>query len=510
MLHFLDEDLVPAVAMNMSNKALYMSKIHKVPDVPTLTGFVILQQTIPSLLKDESASWEIIFEGVRRIEAETQQSLGNIKSPLGLAIRPSTEFKKSHRLRSILGVGLTVDVCRYLIENGSSPLLVYKRFINLLLRLSPQISLELAQELEALVNSTLDFHHYTDLASLSSMEIGHLASQLVDILHTKCAVSFSEDAYLQLRLALYDVGSQLLSDQEAMASSKGTIDDTLPYPGKPCIIVQEMASFYAEEGTRGGIVYTRHPLTGIKHLCGGSVERVGQDSKLGISHAKKPIDSTHGLVPTSTPELIDTCYLLETVFAEPLDIEYVIMNDGRLYVVQARRARLSPFAQAKVALDMLKQGQDMEIEFTSHVTNLSLFLKNLMLALCVGFWTCVLINGTPLSTGFAIGRPLDASAISPDAVLVKDCLDETDMNLISRYRAIVTGSCGLFGHFAASAREARTALIADINIWRDKDGSWIMQGHRITSNAIIVVDGYAGNIYLIRASADEALLPPPR
>jgi pyruvate,orthophosphate dikinase len=121
------------------------------------------------------------------------------------------------------------------------------------------------------------------------------------------------------------------------------------------VTVQTMV-FGNAGGTSGaGVGFTRDPATGARTLyfdfcCNGQGEDVVAGRRTLADN-----DRMRTLLPDAFHALEDVAARLETLFHDAQDFEFTV-QDGKLFLLQTRRAQRTPLAALRMAVEMVEQG----------------------------------------------------------------------------------------------------------------------------------------------------------
>ena len=121
------------------------------------------------------------------------------------------------------------------------------------------------------------------------------------------------------------------------------------------VTVQAMV-FGNAGGTSGaGVGFTRDPATGEDALyLDFQFNGQGEDVVAGRL-AIRDTERLHSTLPAAWDRLKEVRRQLETMFTDVQDFEFTIQN-GRLYLLQTRGAKRTPWAALKIACDLVEEG----------------------------------------------------------------------------------------------------------------------------------------------------------
>jgi pyruvate,orthophosphate dikinase len=162
-------------------------------------------------------------------------------------------------------------------------------------------------------------------------------------------------------------------------------------------------------------------------------------------------------LPDVHSELVEIFKRLESHFKDMQDVEFTIQN-GRVFILQARAGKRTVEAAIKIAVDMVAEGMIDETEALLRIEPAS--LEHLLHpTLDPRARMKVLTKGLPASPGAASGaiafsseRAEALAAQGKDAVLVRMETSPEDIQGMYAARAILTSRGGMTSHAAVVAR----------------------------------------------------------
>ena len=274
------------------------------------------------------------------------------------------------------------------------------------------------------------------------------------------------------------------------------------------VVIQEMVFGNLNEISGTGVAFSRNPSNGEKEVFGEYLLKAqGEDIVAGI-RTPEPISKLKEQLPEIYDQFIKLAKVLEDHNKDMQDIEFTIEN-GKLYLLQTRNGKRSPYAAVKIAVDMVKEGILTKEEAIMKVD------PNVLPQLLHGDFdpeatkTAILLGkGLPGSAGVAIGRVMFAServetrALS---ILVREETSPEDIKGISLAQGIVTVKGGATSHGAVVARGMGKCCVTgcgDIQI-NDIKREMYIGGHTVKEGDFISISGYTGEIFLGKVKLTE-------
>ena len=273
-------------------------------------------------------------------------------------------------------------------------------------------------------------------------------------------------------------------------------------------VIQEMVFGNLNEISGTGVAFSRNPSNGDKEVFGEYLLKAqGEDIVAGI-RTPEPISKLKEQLPEIYDQFIKLAKVLEDHNKDMQDIEFTIEN-GKLYLLQTRNGKRSPYAAVKIAVDMVNEGIITKEEAIMKVD------PSVLPQLLHGNFdpeatkTAVLLGkGLPGSAGVAIGRVMFAServetrALS---ILVREETSPEDIKGISLAQGIVTVKGGATSHGAVVARGMGKCCVTgcgEIQI-NDIKREMYIGGYTVKEGDFISISGYTGEIFLGKVKLTE-------
>ncbi|MCC7540495.1 MAG: hypothetical protein IT379_30035 [Deltaproteobacteria bacterium] len=238
------------------------------------------------------------------------------------------------------------------------------------------------------------------------------------------------------------------------------------------VIVQAMVS--GTEGDGGaGIALSRDPQTGEKRIAGEWIAhargRDVADGKTVPSPIARSRDSLEVQAPDVFAELVSACAAIEARLRDVVEIELTVER-GKLWLLQARPAAVSPRAQVRIAVDLVREGSIDRATAIGRVPVEALDALVRPVALAPAALAAVGVTpigtGLPASAGTATGvvvvdpeRVLARAANGEAVILVRRDASTEDVAGMRAAVGILTSSGGLTSHAAVVARALRKPCV---------------------------------------------------
>jgi pyruvate,orthophosphate dikinase len=266
--------------------------------------------------------------------------------------------------------------------------------------------------------------------------------------------------------------------------------------------VQRMVFGNLNDESATGVAFSRNPNNGAKEVYGDFLVNAQGEDVVAGTHDTSPLSDIHTAFPTVGQELDAILETLERELRDMVDIEFTI-EDGKLYMLQARVGKRNPQAAVKIATEMLSEGL---IELDESKARIDKAHEN---------WTEPTEDDESIPTGDLIGNGLPASpgrvsgivalssqtAVSmaesgKNVILVRYATDPSDIEGMSKSVGILTQTGGLVSHAAVVARGWGKSCVVGANIITSVGKFQTQGGVTINEGESIVIDGTTGEVWM--------------
>lgn len=426
-----------------------------------------------------------VLEQINKLEEMTGKKFEGEK-PLLVSVRSGAPVSMPGMMDTILNLGMndkTAENMVKIFENENFVYDLYFRFIQMFSEIVMGVEKELFFELRKKLKGRVSNQELINRAKIMYWE--------------ETGKFFPESAKEQLFMAINSIFKSWENERAKVYRRINRIDDSMG----TAVVVQEMVFGNLNEKSGTGVAFTRNPSTGEKHVFGEYLLKAqGEDIVAGI-RTPEPIDRLKEELPSVYEEFLKIADILEKHNKDMQDIEFTI-EDGKLFLLQTRNGKRSPYAAIKIAVDMVKEGL-----LTKEEAIMKVDPAVLPQLLHGNFEPAALKNATLLgkglagSAGVAIGRVVFASErvhTKEMTILVREETSPEDIKGISLAQGIVTVKGGATSHGAVVARGMGKCCVTgcgDIKI-DDIRREMTINGYTVKEGEFISISGYTGEIYL--------------
>lgn len=487
--------------------------------VPVPPGFTITTEAcreyfgagdrFPAGLKDEMESY------LRRLEEIRGQRFGDCENPLLVSVRSGAQVSMPGMMDSILNLGLNSDTVEGLARKSGNRRFAfdcYRRF----LQMFGDVVLGMArEEFESILSDRKKALGGSQDSCLGEEDLVSVAEEFRILIEQITRKDFPRDPMKQLRQSVEAV-FQSWKNQRAVEYRRihGIPDDW-----GTAVTIQAMV--FGNRGARSGtgVAFTRNPATGEKSLYGEFLsDAQGEDivagSRTPQSLRQSPVSkgrSLQEMMPDVYGCLEKIAVRLESHFEDMLDLEFTI-EDGTLFLLQARRGKRTGPAALRIAHAMMKEGivskmtaiQRVEPDHLLQVLSPVFPEAERERAIAAGL---LLVRGLNAGPGASSGRIAFSAEEATrmhgrgeKVILVRNETSPEDILGMKVAEGILTARGGITSHAAVVARGmGKSCIVGCEGIRIDPiAGRMTAGGRSIDRGEEISLDGTTGEVFLGR------------
>lgn len=471
--------------------------------LPVPPGFVISVSACRSYMRD-GWSEEIrtaIHDGLDQLEAATGKVLGNADAPLLVSVRSGAAVSMPGMMDTILNAGMTAEVAEGLARSSGDPVFALDTLRRSLLGFAEIVG---GADPRLLQNAPAG-------PTVPTIEdLGPHCTELTEFL-INIGNSAPREPRLQIIEAVRAVFESWGSDRAITYREIEGIDNALG----TAVSVQTMVFGNRGERSGTGVAFTRDPATGAPGLMGDFlVSAQGEDVVAG-THASRPLADMASLWPEQWEQLTQMSRTLEHQYQDMMDLEFTV-EDGVLWMLQARRAKRAPAAVFRSAVDMAVD-PDMTVDRAEAVRRCEHLMGTppTITTSTDGSAAVVIGTGLAASPGIATGElcldpdsAVERAARGVSVILVRQETSPADIHGMAASSGILTTLGGRVSHAAVVARDwGIPAVVGAAGVAFENDNAILVGGHRVEIGDVISIDGATGEILLGAHITAETPIP---
>ncbi|MDO5668322.1 MAG: PEP/pyruvate-binding domain-containing protein [Alcaligenaceae bacterium] len=446
----------------------------------------------------ETLTPSIWQEALAALEKTSDTTFGDSRRPLLLSVRSGAAISMPGMMETLLNIGLSDSTVAGFLRLTGNPKLVwdaYRRLVSGFGEVVMGVGAEVFEEDLAQIAGDRD-ERELDFSELRALTQAHLAS-----VQRVTGRPFPQDPHEQLEQAIQAVFASWSADKARDYRRLNQLPDSMG----TAVTVQRMVFGNAGGLSGAGVGFSRHPSTGadeawIDFLFNAQGEDVVSGRRSARGH-----DALAAAAPRVWNELLESVNQLERSFRDMQDFEFTVEN-GHLWLLQTRDGKRTAQAQARIALDLLKEGiitVDEARARTEDLTEERLAFERVVIEGEVAE-AAPIASAVSAAHGVAIGeialdedRAQARQAQGVPVILVRHDAETRDIVALDIAEGLLTARGARTSHAAVVARQlAKVCLVACDNLRIDLSRRCIaFDDVELVEGEIISLDGHNGAIY---------------
>ncbi|HYA18149.1 MAG TPA: PEP/pyruvate-binding domain-containing protein [Bryobacteraceae bacterium] len=434
-----------------------------------------------------------LADGMARLEARTGLGFGAARKPLLVSVRSGSAASMPGMMETVLDVGLNPDAVDGLIRMTGNPRLGWDCYRRLIQGYAEVVQGLPAETFDELVTQAIARDEVESERDLDFRSLRQLTRDMTARFHELTGEAFPVDPMEQLEKAAAAVFRSWDAPKAAAYRRLNKIDDA----AGTAVTVERMVFGNAGGNSGSGVGFTRNPATGEHELYldfrfNGQGEDVVAGRRRTSDHER-----LRRILPEIWRQIEAMSGTLENLFGDAQDFEFTV-EDGALWLLQARSAKRTPWAAVKIAVDLVEEGL---IEPKAALRRLEgIDLRRVAR-------TRFEVNGAqPLARAQAASIGVASGPIALDAagamrlenpILVRRDMATADIEGIARAVGVLTATGSRTSHAAVVARQLGKVCVvgcADLEVDPVRAACRI-HGKSLVEGDVISLDGNDGCIY---------------
>jgi len=441
---------------------------------------------------------ELLLSGLARLEEATGRRFGGERRPLLVSVRSGAAVSMPGMMDTVLNVGLCEHTLHGLVRLTGNPRLARDCYRRLVRDFMGVVHAAAPAPFDALLERECAREGVSDPRELDGASLGRIAEQSLEIASAQAGQPFPQEPMEQLTQAVEAVLRSWRSDKALHYRRLNGIPEE---PGT-AVTVQMMVFGNAGSESGAGVGFTRDPATGagglyLDFLFNGQGEDV-------VAGREAPEDAAQldQRLPAVAAQLRRLPQTLEREFGDMQDFEFTVEN-GRLYLLQTRAGKRTPWAALRIALDLVHEGRITPAQALQRLKDVSLE-KLERTRLSTGAAVAPIGRAVAASIGVASGSiVLDARRAASLAgegrpvILVRQDMDTDDIAGIAAAAGVLTASGGRTSHAAVVARQLGKVCLVNCRELRigPEPTACTIAGRQLFEGEELTLDGNSGQIY---------------
>jgi len=442
---------------------------------------------------------EALIANVHMLEQRAGLFFGDARRPLLLSVRSGAARSMPGMMDTVLNVGLCDGTVRGLIRQTGNARLAWDCYRRLVQAFAEIVHGCDAAPFDAAIRRAVTAQDVDSVRDLDSAGLEELTQEFLRIFSTQTGAKFPQDPADQLVAVAEAVFRSWQSPRAIQYRHMNGLDSL----AGTAVTVQTMVFGNGGVMSGAGVGFTRDPALGGNVLYVDFLPNAqGEDVVSGRQSIVHP-DQLQRLFPAICRELEQTRVALEKEFRDVQEFEFTV-QEGKLYLLQTRRAKRTGWAALRHAVDMVREGVIEPAEALQLLADYDVRgLARDRLAPRPG--ETPICRASPASFGIAVGgvafdpqRAQAMAASGKSVILVRQDLATADLEGIAAAAGIVTARGGRTSHAAVVARQLnKVCLVGCADLLIDATSCKArLGGYDVAEGDLLSLDGESGAIYL--------------
>jgi pyruvate, orthophosphate dikinase len=492
------ERLPSGGAREVGNKAWNLMRLAQA-GLPVPAAFVL-----PTAWSRESCAAQrgvalraALTEGIKRLDRATGLVFGSSRKPLLVSVRSGAAISMPGMMETVLNVGLNDETIEGLMRSTGNPRLAWDSYRRLIQGFAEVVQKLPTEPFDALIRDVLAVEGEESERMLDHRALRRLAKAMLARFQEMAGMPLPQAPVDQLALATDAVFHSWDAPKAAEYRRLNHISDDIG----TAVTVETMV-FGNAGGTSGaGVGFTRDPATGENILyLDFQFNGQGEDVVAGRV-ALQDASLLRAILPAVWDRLEAIRPQLEAMFGDVQDFEFTV-QEGQLHLLQTRRAKRTPWAALKIAVDLVEEGLIKPKQALQQLGSID--PHSVALAHLSGIHNAPLAHATVAGIGVAAGRiAFDTSAAKrfadngDPAILTRRETTTGDIAGMANAAGILTSLGGRTSHAAVVARQlGKVCLVGCADLSIDlQDRTCRVGQSNLAEGDWLTLDGNAGAVY---------------
>ena len=452
--------------------------------------------------------------GLGALQDVCGMAFGDTRKPLTVSVRSGAPVSMPGMMETLLNIGLCDATLPGLLRQTGNPRLAWDAYRRLIACYGEVVA---GLDAKLFEDELLRATQGRDERELDFSELRDLTASFKSIYAQNAGVAFPQDVNEQLSGAIRAVFASWNSDKAQAYRNLNDIDASMG----TAVTIQAMAFGNSGAHSGAGVGFTRDPTTGERQLWVDFLANAqGEDVVSGRRNAHGH-QAMADLAPQAWQQLQEATQALEREFTDMQDFEFTV-QDGALHMLQTRTGKRTPFAAARIALDMLDEGvidAATAQQRTSALQEVDMGRVQIAPAGDSSAVAVPLAHAATACPGVVSGEiALDGEraaarvAAGASVILVRQDAQTSDIEALESALGLLTQRGARTSHAAVVARQlGRVCLVGCEALGIDLSARTVELGAQLLHEGdVLTLDGNAGAIYAGAVAAvrvpDAALL----
>jgi pyruvate,orthophosphate dikinase len=434
---------------------------------------------------------------VAQIERATGLTFGGGRRPLLVSVRSGAAVSMPGMMATILNVGLCDRTLPALLRMTGNPRHAWDSYRRLIQAYAEIVHEQPADPFEQRLAEHLRRGQIPAADELDAADLKQLTEEYLELFESRIGHPFPQEPLAQLTGAIEAVFRSWQTPRAIEYRRLHALNDL----AGTAVTVQAMV-FGNMGGTSGsGVAFSRNPTTGENMLYLDYLANAQGEDVVSGRYPLQDSSSLQQTMPELYRQLRQIGRQLERLFRDAQDFEFTV-QEGRLYLLQSRPAKRTPWAALRIACELVQEGLIDEATALKHLADFDLdTIENVRLSSPLASPLCV---GVPASAGVAVGvialdaeEAMRSTAAGHPTLLLRTEIATNDIAGLAAAVGVLTARGGRTSHAAVVARQLNKVCIVgcrDLCVDTERHtcrlgGRWFHEGD------VLTLDGQSGAIY---------------
>ncbi|MBU0612040.1 pyruvate, phosphate dikinase [Patescibacteria group bacterium] len=447
------------------------------------------------------------------LEKKMGKKLGDANDPLLVSVRSGAAASMPGMMDTILNLGLNDRSVLGLAKKTENDRFAWDSYRRLIQMFGSVVMEVEHSEFEHVLESVKDTKGAEFDTDLTADDLREVVNKYKDVISKMKGVDFPQDPIEQMYMA---VNAVFNSWNNYRAIRYREINNIKGLIGT-AVNIQAMVFGNLGNDSGTGVCFTRNPSTGEAKFYGEYLMNAqGEDVVAGI-RTPLPVSSLEKQNPKIYKELVTVCNKVERHYRDMQDMEFTIQQ-GKLYILQARSGKRTAAASVRIAVDMVKEKlitlETAILRIDPNQLNQLLHKQLDPIALSRAE---AIAQGLPASPGAAVGEVVftaseafEKAKTGLDVILVRVETSPEDIDGMHSAKGILTARGGMTSHAAVVARGMGTCCVAGCSdlVIDEKTKTLTIKGKGIVikEGGFISLDGSTGKVYAGQLTTQDPAL----
>ncbi len=388
-----------------------------------------------------------VADAVERLEQRAGKRLGDPRDPLLVSVRSGARESMPGMLDTVLNLGLNDESVEGLARRTGDERFAWDSFRRLTQMYGNVVASVETARFETVIRTVKEQRGVEEDAALDVEALRELTRAF------QAFYRFPSDPREQLQCAIQAVFDSWTGERAVQYRRINHIPDDWG----TAVNVQQMVFGNKGDGSGSGVAFSRNEVTGAPDPSGDYLPNAQGEDVVSGARTPRDIGALESWLPDVHAQLSDILHALERHYGDMQDTEFTV-EDGKLYMLQARSAKRPAQAAVRFAVDAVNEGL---LDKAQAIATIDAEQLDALLHPTFGPAARydVLARGVAASPGaakgeivFLAGDAVAAAAAGRDVVLVRPSTEANDVAGFHAAVGVLTSEGGKASHAALVAR----------------------------------------------------------